>query len=950
MNPTLGSRGGRASRVLRALLPFGLLLALLPSRPTTAAGATLPESVWVEAETMSGLRGSNFSFQQEAQQTRGSWSIAGPGVAAEWTQGGESEFVSVAARADEPAGTTIGREIEIPVAGQYTLWVRYADYRGKSEAFGVRVRQGARAVEHVFGEAPVVDELDPMKLFWDWAFGWGSAPMTLQKGPARLELYTTGPTGARRQVDCLCLTTDAGYQPAGRRKPRFAAFEPLRAMQQAGMRDVAPLLAAPSTYATPKAWSIAGGPPSFLWNVKEPWLAGLTKPAAGRIDAPYWVDSALQNDFLAAFQGQAPPVYGHPLSGAVLYVPGYPAAFAGGSPVADWLARNPQRRLGILLNYGEPTWPAAGMPGSDRPAARAGLQKLRDRFVGFISGESILHGAPVDPSVLERRVRAAKSRADILAALRELYSAAAVKKFSEFYGAPVSAEEAWAPVVSCLSADMEAYSHALLNWGERRLGHEGTGNSPTLARRLAFMRGAARQFGGQIVDYQSANLGDASMTLARSDLLYPATSRYVLDNQYDIWSGAGINWVLKDYLLFHLAGADAFYHEEGHDLFWKPGGGAAGDGFPVQLSPRGRVTDAVQRLVQAHPRGVQYTPVAFLLDEAHGWAQEHFGFPTAFDLDPAWNPGLLTPGPHEAGIRGWFDVAYYPAPETQNEPASAIRQTYVNGVFGDLFDVVVTAPKRTASAATYPVLIAAGEVPVSEEWGRALRAHVQAGGTLVVCAEQLSGPGVKELGLPAFGAVAEAAAFTWAPTGTRYPSNTFRYHALAAGTGRVLAAAPDGTPICVAHPLGKGQVIAVAAPLGLGIDQRPVPLLGLLLRHLTQGLAPVRVTGDVEWTLNRTDDGGWLVALFNNRGVIKPQHGLVAVDYDQAQRVTLRVPFAVAKSAEWVTETPVPWREAGDGATTTLTVPAGAVRWVWVVPRSRARAARGVRQTQETIR
>ena len=38
-------------------------------------------------------------------------------------------------------------------------------------------------------------------------------------------------------------------------------------------------------------------------------------------------------------------------------------------------------------------------------------------------------------------------------------------------------------------------------------------------------------------------------------------------------------------------------------------------------------------------------------------------------------------------------------------------------------------------------------------------------GTLVACAEQLSGPGLAELGLPAFDAPREASAFSWTPSG-----------------------------------------------------------------------------------------------------------------------------------------------------------------------------------------
>lgn len=886
--------------------------------------------LWMEAESFGPLKGANFSFQQEAQQTRGSWSLAGPDTAASWTQGGESEFLSIAARADEAQELRVGRSIDLPAAGEYTLWVRYADYRNREETFSVRILQSGRTSNHLFGRKPVVDELDPMKLLWDWAYGWDKATVRLEKGSARIELYTTGPTEARRCVDCLCLTTDTTYQPTGREKPVFAAWQPLRAMQKAGMPSVEPLITpdnARTVTNTPPAWKIAEGPPRFLWNVGAPWMDELKKPQTERIDAPFGVDPPLLKDFLAAYKGKQPPLYSHPLSGPVVYIPSYPEAFKDGSPFLDWLARHPQQSFAILLNYGEPDWKSDPSPAA-RQAARAHLKKFGDRFAGFVAGENIAY-ATVDDNALNAKIAAAKSRQEVLAALREAHTAATVKKFSDYYGAPVSADEAWGPVISCLSVNNEAWTHALCDWGVKRIGHENTGNSPTLARRLAFLRGACRQFGTQLVNYQSCNLGDAATMFSREHYFYPGSSRYVLDNQYDVWAGAGPHWLLKDYLLWHLAGVTAFYNEQGIDMFWKPGGNSAGDDFPVQLSPKGKVAEVAQRLAADHPRGVQLTPIAFLLDEAHGYTQERFS-PGAFGLDPVLNPNVLTPSKHEANLRGWFDLAYYPAPETQGEPSTAIRQGFVNGIFGDIFDVIVNAPRRAAIANTYRALIAGGEVTLTTEWGKALHAYVQAGDTLVVCADQFQGPGVKELNLPAFGAEKEAVSFIWTPTGAAVPSNVFRYHALTPGKDRVLAATPDGAPLILLQKQGKGQVILVGIPLGLGIDERPVPLLGLLLRHLTEGLTPVRVTGEVEWVVNRLDDGSLLVALFNNRGILKPQHGVLPTDYREAQTVTLHVPFGVEKSAEWLTETPMTWKEDNGGATLTLTLPAGAVRFIAV--------------------
>jgi hypothetical protein len=403
-----------------------------------------------------------------------------------------------------------------------------------------------------------------------------------------------------------------------------------------------------------------------------------------------------------------------------------------------------------------------------------------------------------------------------------------------------------------------------------------------------------------------------------------------LDNQYDIWSGGGVNWVLKDYLLNYLSGAQDLYHEEGHDIYWKPGGGAAGDNFPIELSPRGEETKDLQGIFGSHPRGPQVTPVAFLLDQAHGWSPERYQ-PGAFGLDPALNPKVLADGPHAASIRGWMDIAYYPAPETQNEPATAIRQTFVNGMFGDIFDVIVTAPGKTAIARTYPVLIAAGEVPLTLEWGQALRAYVEGGGTLVASAGQFTGPGAAQLGLQ-FGKAGQASSFKWAPTGATIPSNVFSYQALPAGKDAVLATAEDGAALCTEHKMGKGRIIAMAMPLGLGLNERPTPLESLVMEHVTTGLMPVQVQGDVEWTLNKLDDGGWLVSLLNNRGVNKPQHGINPVDHTQAQEVTIRVPYKVARSQEWVTAQPETWQADGPGALMKITVPAGGVRMIEMHP------------------
>src|ERR1700722_9976501 len=146
--------------------------------------------------------------------------------------------------------------------------------------------------------------------------------------------------------------------------------------------------------------------------------------------------------------------------------------------------------------------------------------------------------------------------------------------------------------------------------------------------RLAFLRGAARQHGGMKAAYRSCNFGDASTIFSIGSSF--SSPKNILDNYYSVFSGAGMTWYKFDIWYQYMAGSALFYHEQGFDEWWKPGGTTVAGEKEVQLSPKGKLVDRFLRVTAAQgDRGHPITPVAFLGDYAHGWEPSPF-WPNGF--------------------------------------------------------------------------------------------------------------------------------------------------------------------------------------------------------------------------------------------------------------------------------------------------------------------------------
>jgi hypothetical protein len=891
-----------------------LLLSLIPASSNA-------ESIWLEAEHFDGIRG--YCWPQgkpEIKKTDGHWGLSGPGWAAEWVQGGESGFLSIGCGADDDkavASTTV----DVPIKGKYRVWVRFRENRGMTNRFLVRLTpKGGATATLTYGTKPNIDEDNEMKLYWNWAFAWEGHDAELPAGQMKLELASGFKEKECRQIDCLVLTTDRDYRPLIKERPAHPTRAVLDELRRNG-KPLEPLARRTMEVSTPSAWT----PRTFrnkgflyLWNMNPQgkWLTDDPK----RVQVPYNVaDAETAKAFEDMYAGKADvPIFGDPRVTPVFHGAGpyilEPDKKDGrakpeGRAFVKWLDDHPERNWGLLLNY-HPDNPISA-------AGKANFLKYRDRFVGAVAGESIGYFY-VKPDVMKAATANAKNRRDLAEAITKTSLEANAAKYKTVYGEVWP--DAYREVIPCQSIGMPAFAPLCYSWGARTLGYESSAiTGGILSLRMAFLRGAARQNGGMTATYRSCNFGDASTIFSeQSSYTKP---RNILDNFYSVYSGAGMTWYKFDIWHQYLASASMFYHEQGFDEFWMPGGTTAAGLHPVQLSPKGKLVDRFLKISAAHPdRGVPFTPVAFLVDYAHGWDPAPFA-PHAFD-DYAKRPELTRYGDHERMLQEYFWTAYHPIGAKAEAPTTGTSEVNVPGMFGDIFDVIYAYPdvKKWTTIDNYPVVIAAGDIELTLDEGRRLAKYVEGGGTLVVADGHLTGPGVDALALPKAGAVAEAEDYSW--KGTEGKSQRFRYRPLEGGTP--LATTPDGKCFCAAHERGKGRLIALSISRGLGIDKTAHPVVAWLLAHLTSGLTPVQVNGDVEWMLNRTATG-WIVTLFNPAGQNKPQQGITPTDYRENRTVTIRTSRPIKSSSDWLMPEDAITLKNGE---LKLTVLAGSVRVV----------------------
>ncbi|HEV7799005.1 MAG TPA: hypothetical protein VGO73_12645 [Pyrinomonadaceae bacterium] len=950
------------------------------------------------------------------------WGINGPGVSAEWTQGGESEWNSAAASADETSGT-IYQDIEIPRAGNYRIWVRYADWANRSENFVIRITQGVdretgrhgdaesedlpsrspgipasprspvsasprprvatsrEVFRHEFGTKDVIDPHDETSMYWGWAFAWDGVNAQLQKGPARISIQIEKSAEARRHIDCTLLTNDLAYVPEGRRKPDFAAMGYLRkwSTSRTELSSLLPPPAASVSLVSLSAWQrpkIAGRDFVMPWNISTEFWKLYDKPAAERPLYPFNAEPIEQ--FVQKYKAARDvPLFSSKFVVPVIYINNLPEYLKEGSPFLRYL-RETKIPFAILINYG-----SAVMSAEEGQAAWKLLSgELKDQFLGWMSGESV--GYVWDQSPAQLKISASMSRRELLEAHRVFYTNAIAQKWAAIFHTETGAM--WDKLIPAQSTSSTSFAHALTEWGVRQLGLETAAVQPMFAMRTAFTRGAARQYGGTFLYYHAPGFGDTSTAFtAQQNFAGPDN---FFHSRYGATMGPSLSWYRKSYYFYYMSGASAIYLEQGFDQFFKPGPGE----HAFQLNPLGRITDEFMRFAEKHSdRGTPYTPIAFLLDPAHGWDMTDY---------PQWPFEVSPINRSDRALRELFGVAYYPGLVVEGEPATGDRQAFVSGIFGDIFDVLVAnevqspkskvglvrtgsgsaraskiqnpkskvqsregAKKRIATkssdweyegsnsdrsstpsplpvthspvppAPPYPLdayraIVVGGHLDWSPEWIQRLTAYVKSGGTVVLNSAQIKGVPAELLGLRLTGATAEARNAHCLSPGEAtedLSGQIFRYEKLELQGAQALITTITGDPLVTVNKLGKGAIVFSAVPDLLGEDERITPFAAHMLAHVFADATPIKVRGDVEYLVNRNENG-WVITLINNNGVFKPQQGMAQVDRSAYVRASITLAGQqIQKATDWITEKDVAVKTVNGANGVTVTIAPGGI-------------------------
>lgn len=845
-----------------------IALSNAPVKFATANQEIKPTPVYIKLEVEDfanvGAEGSASAWQQNM-----SWHP-------QWSRGGASGWWGVKGLAAAASGE-ITREIFIPQNGEYRLWMRYQDYTGKAEFFDVAVNYTGGISKAEFGRADV--NRQPQTEF-RWSYAWDKKILNLKKGVAKISIALGQTAEVPRDIDALILTNDADWNPGERGFPPQAYSNYLLKWAQT-REPLKPLIEANKNLSSvPKAWVIPKTAGRDFWYLGAAELvSGFPFPINIRpeVDNPNTVKALVER---YKTNPQSVPIFNSPVSGIQIPVGQVGELLQSENPMRRYILAN-KRPFVIVGNYGS----AGKIPNSYRQLE----QIFGSLWLGIVSGENSYLNTPLYPENIP-------VDDDFKDANYRWLLTGGKSARQQLLGADWASTvpNPFEKTILALSVGTAPHAHQLAEAGANTLAAESTAAMPYFQGQAAFVRGAGRQYNKPWAWYFGASFGSAIRT-------FTSEGAYIIDldglkiNSRNATIGPSLAHIRRAVLFSYLQGASFFHPEQGYNLFNTNG----------ELNPMGWAYDEMLRLAAKHPeRGVVNTPVALLLDKAHGWDKYTYNGMRIWDKKPLDRADQM--------INQFFNVAYFPFPKNEGDAANDLNVPFPNGYFGDVFDVLVTSPTRMDALQNYPAVVCLGDMRLDQKWAERLKKYVADGGTLVINAEQVvAGFDESFLGVKLQNRQKEASAVVCERDNETIAGTPFPYREAIAVSARVIARAANGDPIAFLNKVGKGQIILTTPSYLMGHDEVAMPYLAHLMLEITSGLQPVEVRGDCQYFVNLRPDG-YVVTLSNNKGLVKLSDSPAKMDLSKTVEVALRIKDKPLATEDWLGENPQSWNFPGE--------------------------------------
>lgn len=622
----------------------------------------------------------------------------------------------------------------------------------------------------------------------------------------------------------------------------------------------------------------------------------------------------------------------------------------------------------LALAESRPNAPFFIMPGSDRPAlklmkdwecydkAYQTWKKAHPNFMGFINGETdndFLSHVPWSGSVWWLKFKKECPDQELIATIE--------RKFPQ----PQNREELTAQYLKlcerfreCFFKDARKVSHmcaahchphyfyavgADMAWLETTNtgSPEGRSNYRHQAS-LFFIRGASRQYRKNWAWYLATDLNgyddQGRFSFSGPDYvnIKKTSSGAGGDAAGFTGPGCGMSPSLceRDMYLAYLSGASFVQHERWFAYL----GASLKDGQWEKFnlsSPFGQSLESWFDFTRNNPdRGVSYAPVALLVPFEQGYP--NYG-------GKSWQRFNYARGDWMIDAFMFTIMPHSPVTKTGDEGALA------NSPYGDIYDVIVpNTPGKPVSRKVlknYKAAVMLGNHPGNKAVAKRLVEYVKDGGTLLINIQQINEffP-AKFLGF-------ERATGPASPEEVKGPVRSIfdgKTFALSAGYEyepvKLKGATPlledsSGNVLACKNSFGRGHVIVSTVDfmvprnnmeyqgwdvLSKMVYGQKFPLVEYFLAGIVEEVLPLEVKGDIEYGLNKLDDG-WLLYLINNQGVTKFTNKEQILDLSKTAQVEV---FLRCIKATTVTELREQKAiECGDqNHVFTVDVPPGAIR------------------------